>query len=321
MILHARTPASGDAPSVQEIPPRILVVDDSPVDQRLAGSLLQQAAECHVDYACNGQDAWNRIQTSAPDLVLTDLQMPEMDGLALVETVRKNMPLLPVVLMTAFGSEQIATEALQRGAASYVAKAHLARSLMRTVQQVLSLTHFDRQQRRLGDFWDETRFCFTIENDVALIPALVTHLQDYLARMCHCDQSGIVRVGVALHEALRNAIHHGNLELDSSLREDDDSRYYALAEERRRSDPYQHRKVTLTASESPEQSTYVIRDEGPGFDTSHVHYDPDNLHHLTRPSGRGLFLIQTFMDEVRFNDQGNEITMIHRRPRSAEAER
>ena len=318
--MHARTPAHADAGCDQEVPPRILVVDDSPIDQRLAGSLLKQSTDCHVEYAANGQDAWNAIQASAPDLVLTDLQMPEMDGLALVESIRNHMPLLPVVLMTAFGSEQIATEALQRGAASYVAKTHLAQSLVRTVQQVLSVTRFDRQQRRLGDFWQQTRFCFSIDNDVALIPALVTHLQDYLARIRHCDQTEIVRVGVALHEALRNAIHHGNLELDSKLREDDDSRYYELADLRRNNDPYRDRKVTFTAIETPEQATYVIQDEGPGFDTSHVHYDPEDPQHLTRPSGRGLFLIQTFMDEVQFNERGNEITMIHRRPRGAETE-
>jgi len=56
-----------------------------------------------------------------------------------------------------------------------------------------------------------------------------------------------------------------------------------------------------------------VRDEGRGFDPTSVHSDPTDAAHLERPSGRGLFLIRMFMHEVRFNDRGNEITMIHRR--------
>ena len=58
----------------------------------------------------------------------------------------------------------------------------------------------------------------------------------------------------------------------------------------------------------------MIRDEGPGFDVAKaLEDDPTDPENLTRPSGRGLFLIRNFMSEVQFNAAGNEITMIHRR--------
>ena len=55
----------------------------------------------------------------------------------------------------------------------------------------------------------------------------------------------------------------------------------------------------------------MIRDEGPGFDPDGLP-DPTDPENLTKASGRGVLLIRTFMDEVRFNDTGNEITMIKR---------
>ena len=64
--------------------------------------------------------------------------------------------------------------------------------------------------------------------------------------------------------------------------------------------------------ETPTEARYVIRDEGPGFDLNRVP-DPTDMSNLERISGRGLLLINTFMDEVRHNKAGNEITMVKRR--------
>jgi hypothetical protein len=115
-----------------------------------------------------------------------------------------------------------------------------------------------------------------------------------------------------LREALINAIEHGNLELSSHLRERDDDSY--LQELRRRSElePYCSRRVTLCARETRDDVTYVIRDEGPGFNVSSLP-DPTDPENLLKASGRGLLLIRAFMDEVSHNPTGNEITLIKRR--------
>ena len=78
--------------------------------------------------------------------------------------------------------------------------------------------------------------------------------------------------------------------------------------------PYSRRRVVLRARESRGESRYLIADDGPGFDIRGFAYDPTDASNLDKPSGRGLFLIRTFMDEVTFNSRGNEITMVHRRP-------
>ncbi len=124
----------------------VLVVDDSPVDRTRAGGLLKKRPDLTPAFAANGREALAAIAARTPDLVLTDLQMPEMDGLALVETVRRTFPGLPVILMTAHGSEEIAVQALRKGAASYVAKRNLAAELVDTVLSVLEIARADLSQ-------------------------------------------------------------------------------------------------------------------------------------------------------------------------------
>ena len=60
------------------------------------------------------------------------------------------------------------------------------------------------------------------------------------------------------------------------------------------------------------QATFVIRDDGPGFDLNSLP-DPTDPENLLKPSGRGLLLIRTFMDEVSHNSTGNQITLVRRR--------
>jgi len=307
------TVSGGNPPEAREQRRIVMVVDDSPVDRSLAGRILADQSGIEVVYAKNGVDALELMERQTPDLVLTDLLMPEMNGLELVEAIRRRFPYIPSVLMTAHGSEDTAIQALQKGATSYVPKRNLARTLQRTIRNVFSVSHPGRQRQRLAECWSKSEFEFCPDNDTSLIPVLVTHLQDYVMNVRSCDETEFMRVGLALHEALLNAMHHGNLELSSELRAEDDGAYYRLAEERRKQPPYRDRRVHVRAVESQTESCYIIRDEGPGFDTERVRYDPSDLSHLERPSGRGLFLIRTFMHDVQFNERGNQITMRHRR--------
>lgn len=297
----------------------VLVVDDSPVDRAFVSTFLKKRMRATVTTATDGVAALSMIASSPPDIVLTDLQMPEMDGLSLVESIRRDYPFLPTVLMTAHGSEEIALAALRSGAASYVNKRNLAASVEEILRDVLSVSRGNRQLLRLHEYWETTEFEFRIGNDASLIPVLVNHLQQYQASVRPTDATEQVRIGIALHEALRNAIHHGNLEMDSKLRQENPESYYRLEEERRTQEPYRGRRVYLRARESRYASQYMIQDEGPGFDAAQHAYDPSQTSNLLSLSGRGLFLIRTFMDEVSFNPRGNEITMIHRRPTTASA--
>jgi len=289
-----------------------LVVDDSAVDRVRAGGLLKKSADLTPVYAGNGREEMEIIAHATPDIVVCDLHMPEMDGLELVENVRRRYASLPVILMTAHGSEETAIQALRKGATNYVPKRNLARELVTTVLGVLELARASRDQRQVLGFLTQTESHFVLDNDIRNISSLIGQLEVNLTRMELVDQTGWMRIAVALREALVNAIYHGNLELTSELLEGDEMTFAELAERRPREPAFGNRRVFVTARETRAEATYVIRDEGHGFDPSTLP-DPTAHDNLDRRTGRGLFLIRTFMDEVRHNAVGNEITLVKRR--------
>jgi CheY-like chemotaxis protein/anti-sigma regulatory factor (Ser/Thr protein kinase) len=310
------TPLPTDPTNGSALRHTVLVVDDSAMDRHLAGAIVQKLGGWHATFATNGVEALTSLERSTPHVVLTDMLMPEMDGLQLVQAIRSKYPLVPVILMTAHGSEDIAIQALQKGAASYVPKKSLARDLAETLEQVLSASQSRLQEQRILERLTSFETHFILENDTALIPPLVGHLEGDLTRLQLCEPGGLVLLGVALHEALTNAMLHGNLELSSSLRETDEKEYYRLATERRTRPPYGERRVHVSARFSPEEAAFTIRDEGSGFDPALLP-DPTDPLNLGKVSGRGLLLIQTFMDRVEHNETGNSITMAKRRPKKA----
>ncbi len=97
-----------------------------------------------------------------------------------------------------------------------------------------------------------------------------------------------------------------------AARGDDANAFYALASERRLLSPFKDRRVHVRALLTREMAEITIGDEGPGFNPGEIP-DPTDPAYLDRPCGRGLWLIHAFIDEVRHNPTGNEITMILRR--------
>lgn len=278
--------------------------------------LLKQDASLELQFAGDGAEALELLAAAAPALVVTDLVMPKLDGLQLVEAVNRDHPLVPVILVTGKGNEEIAVRALEQGAASYVTKRMLAYDLLDMVQKVLTVSGRRRSHTRLLGSMTVSNCSFALENDVALFMPLVAYLQDRVAQAGICDQGGRTRVGIALDEALTNAMFRGNLEVGSELRGHDDAQYHKLLDSRRQQRPYSDRRVYVEANFSRDEAVFIIRDEGPGFDLESLP-DPTDPMNLDKPSGRGILLMRTFMDKAVHNDSGNQVTLIKRRdPRS-----
>jgi anti-sigma regulatory factor (Ser/Thr protein kinase) len=216
---------------------------------------------------------------------------------------------VPVILCTSKGSEQTAVEALQRGAASYVPKRLLASDLRETVDQVLSSAAQQGFRSEVMESMVESESTFELKSDRRLFSPLISYLQECLANLGTLDDADRTRVGVALEEALVNAAEHGNLELDSALRGSDRKAYVELADERRSAEPYRDRRVHVSARLSRREARFVIRDEGAGFDPGSLP-DPRDPENLLKVSGRGVLIMRTFMDEVSFNDEGNQVTLV-----------
>ena len=270
-------------------------------------------------FAANGREALAASPQCPPDLVLTDLQMPEMDGLALVETVRRTFPVLPVILMTAHGSEEIAVQALRRGAAGYVAKRNLAAELVKTVLSVLEIARADRSQKHILGCLTQTESRYELDNDIKQHPAAdrpaggqpdahaaVRRDRAHSRRASPCARRWSTPSTTATWSPTSDAARRTTRTSSPAGG--------AAARTRIRT---RGGACTVMARETRDEVTYVIRDEGQGFDPSSLP-DPTAAAEPGAPArGRGLFLIRTFMDEVRYNAVGNEITMVKRRDAAA----
>ncbi|MCA9659607.1 MAG: sigma-54-dependent Fis family transcriptional regulator [Myxococcales bacterium] len=113
-----------EAPTVSTHQPRILLVDDEPNLRKVLGALLrQQGYEVHAEV--DGAAALARVRASPPktfDVVITDLRMPNLDGIGLLRELTRHEPNLPVILLTAHGTVDSAVEAVKLGAFDYLEK-------------------------------------------------------------------------------------------------------------------------------------------------------------------------------------------------------
>src|SRR3954454_24555876 len=167
--IHEPELTRGPTVLAERIPSTVLVVDDSVFDHHVIDRLLKPVEGLRVVYATGGREALRAVEQESPALILTDLIMPDMDGLELVQQVRGRFPSIPVVLMTAFGSEEAAMRALRAGAANYIPKRDLARDLVETVQQILHVAAIDRHRRELLRCLDYRESLFHLGNSVQQI--------------------------------------------------------------------------------------------------------------------------------------------------------
>jgi len=118
---------------------RVLLVDDDPDLLRLL-SMRLSAAGYQVTAVASAEAALAEVEIARPELVLSDIQLPGKDGLALFEAIRHRHPSLPVILLTAHGTIPDAVEATSRGVYTYLTKPFDGKALLDTIAQALALT-------------------------------------------------------------------------------------------------------------------------------------------------------------------------------------
>ncbi len=117
--------------------PRLLVIDDDAVTRELLTEVLQD--EGYAVEACeSGKIALERADHDSFDLAVTDVRMPEMDGIAVTQALKARHPSLQVIVMTAFGSVETAVEAIRHGAFDYVSKPMNLDEIKTTVRRALA---------------------------------------------------------------------------------------------------------------------------------------------------------------------------------------
>jgi two-component system NtrC family response regulator len=128
----------------------VLIVDDEKNYPPILGAVLEEEG-FETLTAASGHEALRRLEEADVDIVLTDMKMPGMDGIELLEEIKKQDQDLPVIMMTAYGTVDKAVEAMQKGAYSYILKPFDNKRLVLYVNKAVSMYRVVKDNRRLRE--------------------------------------------------------------------------------------------------------------------------------------------------------------------------
>ena len=244
----------------------LLIDDDAAVLDMVQSVLGHYGMEVHA-YPDAAQALELLQNPSAPefDLVISDIHMEGLDGFDVIHKVKATQPHLPVVLMTGQASVDYAIRAMRLGASNLFMKPVAIRDL---VQSVFHLVDMHRDFRLADDglrgLVNERRH-FLFRSDELEVPSLVRHLSDRLVPMGFASPNNVDVISMAFHEALVNALEHGNLELESHLKGDlfaAEDAYVKLRTERMADPEYAGRIIEVRLAMDTERFELEISDEG-----------------------------------------------------------
>src|SRR5215475_7058382 len=164
-------------------PSRILLADDNADMREYVRRLL--GGQYEVEAVADGESALNAVRESAPDLVLADVMMPNLDGLGLLRELRadERLKTIPVILLSARAGEEARVEGMEAGADDYLVKPFSARELLARVEAHLKL-HRVRREAELAERESERRFREVID----ALPAAI-YTTDAEGHLTHFNQA------------------------------------------------------------------------------------------------------------------------------------
>lgn len=177
---------------------QILVVDDDPALLKLLAMRLDLEGFDVIE-ASSGEEALVKLAQHRPHLVITDVRMGGMDGLALFDTVKEKFPALQVIILTAHGSVSHAVEAVRRGVFGYLSKPFEAETLLREVARALDQGGVAGTAR---DFdWADTIITCNSDMEAVLVDARMIAAQDASVLITGASGTGKELLAQAIHRA------------------------------------------------------------------------------------------------------------------------
>jgi CheY-like chemotaxis protein/anti-sigma regulatory factor (Ser/Thr protein kinase) len=285
----------------------LLVIDPCPDTQaRIAEQL--QGRGFSVVAASDPTTALTAIDMAAPDIVITDLFLPEAAGLTLLKELKNRHELCPVIVMAKDAPEPMIIQALRIGAADYLHKPVTEEELAHALQRARNLLP--------GDLADIPGLCrseyrLTVDSDPTHIPGVIS----WLIKTTASTLPAIRRLHLrgALQELLFNAVEHGNLEIVYQEKQEAlaEGRYEQLLARRLAQTRLRDRRVIIHVLHDRETNSLVYRitDEGKGFKWRSRMMRSQEVCGSKDVNGRGIFLAQSFFPCLAYNEQGNEVTI------------
>lgn len=285
----------------------LLVIDPCPDTQaRIAEQL--QGRGYSVVAASDPNTALTTIDMAAPDIVITDLFLPEATGLTLLKELKARHELCPVIVMAKDAPEPMIVQALRIGAADYLHKPVTEEELAHALQRARTLLP--------GDLADIPGVCrseyrLTVDSDPAHIPGMIS----WLVKTTASTLPSIRRLHLrgALQELLFNAVEHGNLEIVYQEKQEAlaEGRYEQLLARRLAQARLRDRRVIMHVlhDKDADSLVYRITDEGKGFKWRSLLMRSQEVCESEDANGRGIFLARSFFPGLTYNERGNEVAI------------
>jgi len=128
---------------------KILVIDDEMDMLMMLRMLIEDNTDHSVETTNNPSEGLKRLSGESFDLVITDLKMPGIDGMELFAEIRKSVPHLPVILITAYGSQEVADEAIREGISDFITKPFKKDRILFSIQRSLELSRLRKENEAL----------------------------------------------------------------------------------------------------------------------------------------------------------------------------
>ncbi|MCF6365686.1 MAG: response regulator [Bacteroidales bacterium] len=284
---------------------KVLIVEDDSASRFFLESLLE-SNNYEFRSAANGIEGLNIFEEYRPDIVLSDIQMPIMDGLELLEAIRDKKSDTIVIMVTAFGTENYAIQALHLGANNYLKKPVSGQELLRLLKKYQAILTSKYSPDALPGRLVSRNFILEFNTEFNKIPKIVDKV--IVESAIDIDDNEKVNIELGLVELITNAIEHGNLNIDYFEKQKalDEGTLGELYDERMTSPVYKHRIITIKFFADNEKYQWTIIDEGDGFDWKLLP-DPTDEAHILELNGRGVFISRFLFDEVEYLGKGNAV--------------
>jgi DNA-binding response OmpR family regulator len=297
---------------------KILIVDDDKYITLLLYNFLEDEGFI-CDTAEDGLEAFEKVSKGNNyDLVLLDFVMPRMNGLEFLAAVKDINPKLPIMMISGYRTRENTLEALRLGAIGFIKKPFSLKDVLTNLKLVF---HTSKSKKELGPiipYLKKGSMEFVFKTGEIEPDKISLYLSTHLGEMGFIEGRRISTVALAFNEVLINAIEHGNLELPvnyfvESLGSEDKETVVDLKNERLRDPQYANKDIIIKYQFHNDEILVTVIDEGPGFDASSVvDFLMDDDKSKTEGFGRGLMLLKHAVDEIRFNEKGNEVTLVIR---------
>jgi DNA-binding NtrC family response regulator len=133
------------------MPERILIVDDEPDMLKLLNMVLKEKTSYEVTTTNNPLEALELVKKGIFDVVIADLKMPGLDGLQLLEEIKKSNEDTPVIIITAYGTEEAANETIQKGGFDFITKPFRKEQILFTIEKAIKWLNVQRENKLLRE--------------------------------------------------------------------------------------------------------------------------------------------------------------------------